>query len=77
MWGRQSLCLREAGLTELKLLPQLAPLTGPMGYYYLDRIQGTLSVEERNEWNTAMAQAEAEGTLFIAQPFHCAVGTKP
>ena len=24
-----------------------------------------------------MAQAVAEGTYFIAQPFHCAVGTKP
>lgn len=69
--------VREAGLTDLKLLPQLAPLTGPMGYYYLDRIQATLGIEERNEWHTAMAQAEAEGTLFIAQPFHCAVGTMP
>ena len=24
-----------------------------------------------------MAQAVADGTYFIAQPFHCAVGTKP
>jgi hypothetical protein len=24
-----------------------------------------------------VAQAEAEGTFFIATPFHCAVGTKP
>ena len=25
----------------------------------------------------AKAQAEKEGTLFIAQPFHCAIGIKP
>jgi hypothetical protein len=24
-----------------------------------------------------MTQAEADGTLFVAEPFHCAVGTKP
>ena len=69
--------VHESGLTELKMFPQLAALTGPMGYFYLDRIQGGLSVEERGEWQTAMAQAEAAGTLFIAQPFHCAVGTNP
>jgi len=48
-----------------------------MGYYYLDRLEAGLSEEKRHEWHTAMAQAETAGTLFMAQPFHCAVGTKP
>ena len=32
---------------------------------------------EVEEWKAGMAQAVSEGTYFIAQPFHCAVGTKP
>jgi len=48
-----------------------------MGYYYLDRLEAGLSDAERHEWHTAMAQAETAGTLFIAQPFHGAVGIKP
>jgi hypothetical protein len=51
--------------------------TGPMGYYYLARREASLSGEERHEWHTALTQAETAGTLFIAQPFHGAVGTKP
>jgi hypothetical protein len=35
-----------------------------------------LKPEEVNEWRKAIAQADVEGTFFIAQPFHCAVGTK-
>ena len=37
----------------------------------------TLTKEERAEWEAAVAQAEAEGTFFIATPHHCAVGIKP
>jgi hypothetical protein len=40
-------------------------------------ILGALSAEETQEWDAAMAQAVADGTYFIAQPFHCAVGKKP
>jgi SAM-dependent methyltransferase len=69
--------IREAGLIERHTFPQLAALSGPMGYYYLDRLQAGLSAEEATVWRTAMSQAEAEETLFIAQPFHCAIGTKP
>jgi hypothetical protein len=32
--------------------------------------------EERQEWYTVIAQAEASGGFFVALPFHCAVGTK-
>ena len=33
--------------------------------------------EETQEWHAGMAQAVADGTYFIAQPFHWAVGMKP
>jgi SAM-dependent methyltransferase len=69
--------MRDAGLTLRRLFPGLVAFTGPMGYYYLDRLEAGLSDAERHEWHTAIAQAETAGTLFIAQPFHCAVGTKP
>ena len=69
--------VRRAGLTDLKLFPHMAALTGPMGYYYLDRLEAKLTPKERDEWQSALMIAEANGTLFIAQPFHCAVGTKP
>jgi hypothetical protein len=39
-------------------------------------ILGALSTDETQQWYAAMAQAVADGTYFIAQPFHCAVGTK-
>jgi ubiquinone/menaquinone biosynthesis C-methylase UbiE len=69
--------MHDAGLTLRRMCPGLVTFTGPMGYYYLDRLEAGLSAEERHEWCTAMTQAETTGTLFIAQPFHCAVGTKP
>jgi hypothetical protein len=28
-------------------------------------------------WHQAVAAAERDGTLFIAQPYHCAVATRP
>jgi SAM-dependent methyltransferase len=68
--------MQQAGLAERKALPQLAALSGPMGYYYLDRLQGSLSDEEVSVWRSAMTKAEVQGTLFIAQPFHCASGLK-
>jgi hypothetical protein len=44
---------------------------------YQGYILPVLSPEELKEWRVAVDQAEAEGTFFIATPFHCAVGTKP
>jgi ubiquinone/menaquinone biosynthesis C-methylase UbiE len=69
--------VQRAGLIERQAMPQLASLSGPMGYYYLDRLQAGLNDEDALEWRAAMSQAEADQTLFIAQPFHCAVGRKP
>jgi SAM-dependent methyltransferase len=69
--------MRDAGLILQHMSPGFVAFTGPMGYYYLDRLEAGLSDEERHEWRTAMARAETAGTLFIGWPFHCAVGTKP
>ena len=69
--------MRDAGLIIRSMFPGLMTFTGPMGYYYLARREAGLNNEERHEWHSALTQAEAAGTLFIAQPFHGAVGIKP
>ena len=33
-----------------------------------------LSRTELTEWRAAVNQARNEGTFFISEPFHCAVG---
>jgi len=70
----------EAGLTHVQMFPQLAafeePQT-PQAQFAHGAILGALSADETQEWHVAMTQAVADGTYFIAQPFHCAVGTKP
>jgi len=70
-----------AGLSGLTCFPQLAavdPLQIDRMAGMKRRILATLTTaEERAEWQAAVAQAEADGTFFIATPHHCAVGTKP
>jgi len=67
-----------AGLTQVKMFPQLASFDDRSRLQQLQAsILPTLSPEEASEWRAAVAQAQAEGTFFIATPFHCVVGTKP
>ena len=70
--------VRQAGLTQVKMFPQFAAFDERSR---LQSLQGdilpTLTSDAVQEWQTAVAQAEAEGTFFIATPFHCAVGIKP
>jgi SAM-dependent methyltransferase len=68
-----------AGLTRLTACPQLVAVTSaePRLTGLQQQLLATLSPEEVLEWRRTVAQAEAEGTFFIAQPHHCAVGTKP
>jgi len=71
--------MRRAGLTRVKMLPQvpafdLDDLT--MLEFMQDQPLPKLSEGEANEWHAARAQAEAEGTFFMTFPHHCAVGTK-
>jgi SAM-dependent methyltransferase len=67
---------RNAGLSEIKMLPQLAAYDGAHAHDFHERVLVALSPEERQEWHTAIPRAEAAGTFFVALPFHCAVGTK-
>jgi ubiquinone/menaquinone biosynthesis C-methylase UbiE len=69
--------MHRVGLSQIKMFPQLATFDDA---YRLQQFQAsilpTLSPEEAAEWRSAVAQGEAEGTFFIATPFHSAVGTK-
>jgi len=70
--------LRQAGLAQVIMLPQLAIYAeGERLEYMKERIVTILGPEEVDEWQEAIARADAEGTFLIAEPFHCAVGTKP
>jgi SAM-dependent methyltransferase len=69
---------RTAGLDQVKMLPQLASITpGPVLQSLAADIVARLTPDEVAAWQTAVRQAEAEGTFFIGRPFHAAVGTKP
>jgi hypothetical protein len=70
----------QAGLMQVQMLPQFAALAEPdtpQAQFAHGAILGALTVEETQDWHACMVQAVADGTYFIAQPFHCAVGTKP
>ena len=69
---------RDAGLREVKSLPQSAAFSGPYWARVLDdRILPALDREEAISWRAALARAEADGTFLYAAPHHCAVETKP
>jgi hypothetical protein len=69
---------RAAGLTDLHLFPQLTAVSpdDPRFPMFRQQALGALAGDEVAEWRRAVAEAEAAGTLFIAMPHHCAVGTK-
>jgi ubiquinone/menaquinone biosynthesis C-methylase UbiE len=70
--------MHRAGLTQLAMFPQLAAFDDRSRWQMLQAsVLPTFNREEAEEWRAAVTQAEAEGTLFMATPFHCAVGTKP
>jgi SAM-dependent methyltransferase len=68
-----------AGLTGLKCFPQFRSAT-PVEVSFVTNVKqgilAALTAEEGAEWRAAVAQAEADGTFFIASALHCAVGTK-
>ncbi len=67
------------GLQQLRCFPQLVAVRpgSPRVARYQQQILAALSPSETAAWHAAVAQAESDGTYFFAQPFHCAVGTKP
>ena len=61
------------------MFPQLPTYDGSDPYmlqFMQNSLLGKLTEEEARQWQAARAQAEAEGTFFMAWPHHCAVGTK-
>ena len=71
---------RRAGLVGLTCFSQLASVDASQASRLAvleQRILPSLTEEESAEWESAVAEAEADGTFFIAMPHHCAVGIKP
>jgi SAM-dependent methyltransferase len=70
-----------AGLTQLTFFPQVVAVTPTLEATRValiaEQILSSLTPDEATEWRDAVAQGEADGTFFIADPHHCAVGTKP
>ena len=71
----------QAGLTEVKMFSQLAVFTPATDGARLDDVQDrflhVLDAEELEEYRAALDQAFGDGSFFIADWFHCAVGTNP
>jgi SAM-dependent methyltransferase len=67
------------GLKELRCFPQLVTVRpgSPRLVRYQQQILAALGAAETEAWRRAVTRGERDGTYFIAQPFHCAVGTKP
>ncbi|HEY2539665.1 MAG TPA: methyltransferase domain-containing protein [Stellaceae bacterium] len=67
------------GLTGLKCFPQLVSVVPGSERIerYQHQILAALTPSEAKVFCQAVAQAESDGTFFIAQAYHCAVATKP
>ncbi len=66
------------GVEKLDFFPQLVAVRPPSPRLdrYQQQILAALDAAETEAWRRSVAEAEAGGTFFIAQPFHCAVGQK-
>ena len=71
--------LHALGLTGLKCFPQLVSVVPGSERIerYQQQILAALTPAEAETWRNAVAEAQDEGTFFIAQAYHCAVATKP
>lgn len=71
--------LAALGLTGLRCFPQLVSVVPGSERIerYQQQILAALTPVEIEAWQQAVAAATADGTFFIAQPYHCAIGTKP
>jgi SAM-dependent methyltransferase len=67
------------GLKNLDCFPQLVAVrpSQPRLARYQQQILAALAPAEAEAWRAAAERGTADGTFFIAQPYHCAVGTKP
>ena len=71
--------LTALGLRGLKCFPQLVAVVPGSERIerYQQQILAALTPAEAEAFRRAAAAAERDGTFFIAQPYHCAVATKP
>jgi SAM-dependent methyltransferase len=71
--------LAALGLTGLKCFPQVVSVVpgSPRLERYQQQVLAALSPQETATWHAAVAAATRDGTFFIAQPYHCAVASKP
>jgi SAM-dependent methyltransferase len=71
--------LAALGLTGLKCFPQLVSVLpgSPRLTRYQQQVLAALDPADAAAWRDAVEEAERDGTFFIAQPYHCAIGTKP
>jgi SAM-dependent methyltransferase len=66
-----------AGLRDVTISPQIATVTaGHQTQTVLDRMQAMLDADEKVAWDSAVAKAQAGGSLMVANTFYCAVGTR-
>ncbi len=69
--------LSRVGLTPLVMGPQFAIYKeGERLNSVLDRLLAMLSKSDARICRDAARQAKTDGTVFVAEPFHCAVGVK-
>jgi len=72
---------RDAGLRPVWMGPQLAPdrfeETPERLRFFTGRIAQALPAEAAREFRTAIRRATDAGTMLWAEPYHCAVATKP
>jgi ubiquinone/menaquinone biosynthesis C-methylase UbiE len=71
--------LAALGLEGLKCFPQMVSVVPGSERIerYQQQILAALTPAEADAFRHAAAAAERDGTFFIAQAYHCAVGTKP
>ena len=72
--------MRRAGFQALQCFPSLVTFDnpdGPIWRYREDHAVSQLTQQEAAVWRDAAAAAHRDGLLFMANPLHCAAGTKP
>jgi ubiquinone/menaquinone biosynthesis C-methylase UbiE len=72
--------MRRAGFDGLHCFPSLVTFAnpdGPIWRYREDHIIAQLSTDEIAVWREATQAARGAGLLFMANPMHCVVGTRP
>ena len=72
--------MRNAGFADLVCFPSLVTFDqpdGPIWRYREDHVLSLLTPEETSIWRQAVESARREGMLFMANPLHAVVGTRP